>query len=129
MHTDPYSVRSVTRNGSALPLDAPKPTRAVKATTARAVTDALRSAVTEGSAKAAAKAHPGTAGKTGTTAANTAGWYVGSTESETTAVVVYRMALTDLLPLPLTGLGGDALGTPGSDRALRLWADYIKAVK
>ncbi|MFJ3722796.1 transglycosylase domain-containing protein [Streptomyces sp. NPDC090045] len=129
MHTDPYSVRSVTRNGAAMPLDAPKPTRAVKAETARAVTDALRSAVTEGSAKAAAKAHSGAAGKTGTTATNTAGWFVASTEKESTAVVVYRMALTDLVPQPLTGLGGDTPNTPGSDRAVRLWADYIKAVK
>ncbi|MCX5175335.1 transglycosylase domain-containing protein [Streptomyces virginiae] len=129
MHTDPYSVRSVTRNGAAMPLDAPKPTRAVKAETARAVTDALRSAVTEGSAKAVAKVHSGTAGKTGTTAANTAGWFVASTENESTAVVVYRMSLTDLVPQPLTGLGGDAPNTPGSDRALRLWANYVKAVK
>lgn len=129
MHTDPYSVRSVTRNGAAMPLDAPKPTRAVKAETARAVTDALRSAVTEGSAKAVAKVHPGTAGKTGTTAANTAGWFVASTENESTAVVVYRMSLTDLVPQPLTGLGGDTPNTPGSDRALRLWANYVKAVK
>ncbi|MEU7606848.1 transglycosylase domain-containing protein, partial [Streptomyces sp. NPDC041003] len=113
MHTDPYSVRSVTRNGAAMPLDAPKPTRAVKAETARAVTDALRSAVTEGSAKAAAKAHSGAAGKTGTTATNTAGWFVASTEQESTAVVVYRMALTDLVPQPLTGLGGDTPNTPG----------------
>ncbi|WP_328960478.1 transglycosylase domain-containing protein [Streptomyces virginiae] len=129
MHTDPYSVRSVTRNGAAMPLDAPKPTRAVKAETARAVTDALRSAVTEGSAKAVAKVHPGTAGKTGTTAANTAGWFVASTENESTAVVVYRMSLTNLVPQPLTGLGGDTPNTPGSDRALRLWANYVKAVK
>ncbi|MFD9359656.1 transglycosylase domain-containing protein [Streptomyces sp. NPDC060031] len=129
MHSDPYSVRSVTRNGAAMPLDAPKPTRVVKAETARAVTDALRSAVTEGSAKAVAKAHSGTAGKTGTTAANTAGWFVASTENESTAVVVYRMSLTDLVPLPLTGLGGDTPNTPGSERALRLWANYIKAVK
>ncbi|WP_327418569.1 transglycosylase domain-containing protein [Streptomyces sp. NBC_01233] len=129
MHTDPYSVRSVTRNGAAMPLDAPKPTRALKAETARAVTDALRSAVTEGSAKSVAKVHSGTAGKTGTTAANTAGWFVASTESESTAVVVYRMSLTDLVPQPLTGLGGDSPNTPGSDRALRLWANYIKAVK
>ncbi|MEU8501123.1 transglycosylase domain-containing protein [Streptomyces lavendulae] len=129
MHTDPYSVRSVTRNGAAVPLDAPKPVRAVSAKTARAVTEALRDAVTEGSAKAAGKARPGAAGKTGTTAANTAGWFVASTEQESTAVVVYRMALTDLIPLPLTGLGGDAPGTPGSDRAVRLWADYVKAVK
>ncbi|MFI8391374.1 transglycosylase domain-containing protein [Streptomyces sp. NPDC085540] len=129
MHTDPYSVRSVTRNGAAVPLDAPKPTRAVTAKTARAVTDALRDAVTEGSAKTVGKAHPGTAGKTGTTAANTAGWFVASTEQESTAVVVYRMSLTDLVPLPLTGLGGDGPGTPGSERAVRLWGDYIKAVK
>ncbi|MEU9107690.1 transglycosylase domain-containing protein [Streptomyces xanthophaeus] len=129
MHTDPYSVRSITRNGAAMPLDAPQPTRAVKAETARAVTDALRSAVTEGSAKAVAKVHPGTAGKTGTTAANTAGWFVASTENESTAVVVYRMSLTDLVPQPLTGLGGDAPNTPASDRPLRLWANYIKAVK
>lgn len=129
MHTDPYSVRSVTRNGAAVPLDAPKPVRAVSAKAARAVTDALRDAVTEGSAKAAGKTRPGAAGKTGTTAANTAGWFVASTEQESTAVVVYRMSLTDLIPLPLTGLGGDAPGTPGSDRAVRLWADYVKAVK
>ncbi|MFD3469002.1 transglycosylase domain-containing protein [Streptomyces sp. NPDC058682] len=129
MHTDPYSVASVTRNGAAVPLDAPKPTRAVTAKTARAVTDALRDAVTEGSAKTVGKAHPGTAGKTGTTAANTAGWFVASTEAESTAVVVYRMSLTDLVPLPLTGLGGDGPGTLGSERAVRLWGDYIKAVK
>ncbi|MEW1632465.1 transglycosylase domain-containing protein [Streptomyces sp. NPDC093801] len=130
MHTDPYSVRSVSRNGAAVPLEAaPKPVRAMSAKTARSVTEALRGAVTDGSAKAAAKAHPGAAGKTGTTAANTAGWFVANTEKESTAVVVYRMALTDLIAQPLTGLGGDAPGTPGSDRAVRLWADYIKAVK
>ncbi|MEV0411659.1 transglycosylase domain-containing protein [Streptomyces sp. NPDC050448] len=129
MHTDPYSVRSVTRNGTAVPLVTPKPARAVTAKTAREVTDALRDAVTTGSAKTAGKAHAGAAGKTGTTAANTAGWFVASTEQESTAVVVYRMSLTDLVPLPLTGLGGDAPDTPGSERAVRLWADYIKAVK
>ncbi|WP_411104709.1 transglycosylase domain-containing protein [Streptomyces sp. cmx-4-9] len=129
MHTDPYSVRSVTRNGTALPFDAPKPVRAVTPATARAVTDALRDTLTAGSAKTAGKAHPGAAGKTGTTAANTAGWFVASTEQESTAVVVYRMSLTDLVPLPLTGLGGDPAGAPGSERAVRLWADYIKSVK
>ncbi|MFD8985223.1 transglycosylase domain-containing protein, partial [Streptomyces sp. NPDC059564] len=98
MHTDPYSVRSITRNGAAVPVGAPKPARAVSAKTARTVTEALRDAVTGGSAKSAAKAHPGAAGKTGTTAANTAGWFVASTEQESTAVVVYRMSLTDLVP-------------------------------
>lgn len=128
-HTDPYSVRSVTRNGTAVTLDVPEPVRATTAKAARAVTDAMRDAVTAGSAKTAGKAHPGAAGKTGTTPANTAGWFVANTEGESTAVVVYRMSLTDLVPLPLTGLGGDAPGTPASDRAVRLWADYIKAVK
>ncbi|WUC84006.1 transglycosylase domain-containing protein [Streptomyces sp. NBC_00536] len=128
MHTEPYSVRAITRNGSALPVVAPKPARAMSATAAGAVTDALRDAVTDGSAKAASKASPGAAGKTGTTAGNTAGWFVASTGQESTAVVVYRMSLTDLIPLPLTGLGEDAPGTPGSDRAVKLWADYIKAV-
>ncbi|MEV7543359.1 transglycosylase domain-containing protein [Streptomyces sp. NPDC089915] len=129
MHTDPYSVRSVSRNGAAVAMDPPKPVRAMSAKTARSVTEALRSAVNDGSAKTAAKAHPGAAGKTGTTAANTAGWFVANTEKESTAVVVYRMALTDLIAQPLTGLGGDAPGTPGSERAVRLWTDYIKAVK
>ncbi|MBW5483295.1 penicillin-binding protein [Streptomyces bambusae] len=129
MHTDPYSVRSVTRAGAAVPLVAPKAARAVSARTAGAVTDALRDTVTAGSAKTVGKAHPGAAGKTGTTAANTAGWFVASTEQESTAVVVYRMALTDLVPLPLTGLGGDAPGTPGYARAVGVWGNYIKAVK
>ncbi|MFJ3921863.1 transglycosylase domain-containing protein [Streptomyces sp. NPDC090022] len=129
MHTDPYSVRSVTRAGAPVPIAAPKPTRAMSERTARAVTDALRATVTEGSAKAVSKAHPGAAGKTGTTAANTAGWFVASTGKEITAVVVYRMALTDLVPLPLTGLGGDAPNTPASARAVSLWGDYVKAVK
>ncbi|MCX5195442.1 transglycosylase domain-containing protein [Streptomyces sp. NBC_00249] len=129
MHTDPYSVRSVTLNGNAVPLDGPKPARAMSARAARSVTEALRDAVTDGSAKTARTAHPGAAGKTGTTAANTAGWFVANTEKESTAVVVYRMSLTDLIPQPLTGLGGDAPGTPASERAVRLWADYIKAVK
>ncbi|MEU1023677.1 penicillin-binding protein, partial [Streptomyces sp. NPDC005904] len=90
---------------------------------------ALRTTLTVGSAVAGGGAHAGAVGKTGTTTANTAGWFVGGTEDETTAVVVYRMSLKNLVPLPLTGLGGDAPGTPGSERAVRLWADYVKAAK
>nr|WP_241844849.1 transglycosylase domain-containing protein [Streptomyces silvensis] len=129
MHTEPYSVRSVSRAGDAVPVVKPKPARAVTRRTAQAVTDALRATTTEGSAAAAGDAHPGAVGKTGTTTANTAGWFVGGTQAETTAVVVYRMSLTDLVPLPLKGLGGDSPETPGSERAVGLWADYIKAVK
>ncbi|MGW8730707.1 transglycosylase domain-containing protein [Streptomyces sp. NPDC055808] len=129
MHTEPYSVRAISRNGAAMPLDKPQPARAMSAKAARAVTDALRDAVTQGTAKSARTAHPGTGGKTGTTAGNTVGWFAANTAQESTAVVVYRMSLTDLIPLSLTGLGGDAPKTPSSDRAVRLWSDYIRAVK
>ncbi|NEA06152.1 penicillin-binding protein, partial [Streptomyces sp. SID10116] len=96
--------------------------------TAQAVTDALRTTMTDGSAKTAGAAHPAAVGKTGTTTANTAGWFVGGTPDETTAVVVYRMSLKDLVPLSLKGLGGDASATPASRRAVDLWTHYIKAL-
>ncbi|MEI5100986.1 transglycosylase domain-containing protein [Streptomyces sp. PmtG] len=128
-HTEPYSVTSVTRAGAEVPIQRHKPVRAMSRRAAGAVTDALRATMTGGSGAAVGAAHPGAVGKTGTTAANKAGWFVGGTEAETTAVVVYRMSLTDLVPLSLTGLGGDARRTPGSERAADLWADYVKAVR
>lgn len=128
MHADPYSVRSVTRAGDAVPLAVPRPARAMSKKTAQAVTDALRATMTDGSAEAAGAAHPAAVGKTGTTAANTAGWFVGGTHDETTAVVVYRMSLKDLVPLSLKGLGGDAPTTPASRRAVDLWTHYIEAL-
>ncbi|MEU6214944.1 transglycosylase domain-containing protein [Streptomyces sp. NPDC047023] len=126
VHTDPYSVSSVTRRGTAVPLSgAPKPARVLSAKTARAVNETLKSTLSEGSARSAGKTRPGAAGKTGTTAAGTAGWFVANTEQESTAVVVYRMSLADLEPLPLKGLGGR--NVPASAWAVDLWTDYAKA--
>ncbi|MFI9647785.1 transglycosylase domain-containing protein [Streptomyces sp. NPDC052040] len=108
MHTEPYSVRRVTRNGATVDLTTTEPRRAVGAAVAgqvtRALTDSFR------------LAHPGAApapvqvaGKAGTTQDDTASWYVGTAESVSTAVVVYRMDLSKSLePLPLKGLDGAA---------------------
>ena len=106
LHTEPYSVGRITRNGATVPLDTPKPTRAVSAKTAQDVEAAL--------ADSFQLAHPtgapasGTvAGKAGTTEDDKASWYVGTAESVSTAVVVYRLDLTKSLePLELKGIAG-----------------------
>ncbi|MBT2675244.1 penicillin-binding protein [Streptomyces sp. ISL-14] len=105
-HTEPYSVRRITHNGTKVRLDLPSPRRAVGADVAEevtsALTDAFRTAHPDG-APATAKV----AGRAGTTQNDTAAWYVGTYESVSTAVVVYRMDLAKSLePLPLRGLAG-----------------------
>ncbi|MFD3825907.1 transglycosylase domain-containing protein [Streptomyces sp. NPDC058625] len=107
-HTEPYSVRRITRNGTRIPLDLPEPRRAVRADVAEevtsALTDSFRTAHPDG-APATAKV----AGKPGTTEKDTAAWYVGTYESVSTAVVVYRIDLAKSLePLPLEGIAGTA---------------------
>ncbi len=115
VHTEPYSVRKITRGGHRVDLPRPAVRRAVSAATARevqaALTDAYRTA--HGDAPA------GAAGKAGTTEDDTAAWYVGSLEKTTTAVVVYRIDLNESLePLPLEGLGG----TPAADVPYGIWS-------
>ncbi|MFI1163148.1 transglycosylase domain-containing protein [Streptomyces sp. NPDC020801] len=117
MHTEPYSVRRITRNGSTVKLDTPATDRAVSAKVAEEVTqalgDAFRSAhpaaVPTTTAVPGTAAAPTVAGKTGTTEGDTAAWYVGTAKSVSTAVVVYRMDLAKSLePLPLKGIAGTA---------------------
>jgi membrane peptidoglycan carboxypeptidase len=107
-HTEPYSVRRVTHNGSTVPMDKPDTRRAVGADVATEVTKALTDAfhLAHPTAPAAlAKA----SGKAGTTEDDTASWYVGTDKEVSTAVVVYRMDLAKSLePLPLKGLAGTA---------------------
>ncbi|MFE1863098.1 transglycosylase domain-containing protein [Streptomyces anandii] len=115
MHTEPYSVRRITRNGSSVRLDDPARERAVTAQVAQQVTEALGDAF-RGAHPAAlpaansvpgATAGPTVAGKAGGTGDDTAAWYVGTAKSVSTAVVVYRMDLAKSLePLPLKGLAG-----------------------
>ncbi|MEU6671470.1 transglycosylase domain-containing protein [Streptomyces sp. NPDC046727] len=105
-HTEPYSVRRITRNGSPVPLATPHPKRAVGAQVADEVTEALTDSFRTAHPEAAA-ARSGVSGKAGTTDKDTAAWYVGTADSVSTAIVVYRIDLTKSLePLPLKGLAG-----------------------
>ncbi|WP_438306506.1 transglycosylase domain-containing protein [Streptomyces sp. HUAS TT11] len=110
-HTEPYSVRRVTRNGSKVALEVPASRRAFGSTVARQVTEAL----TESFRTAHPDAAPATAqvaGKAGTTYDDTASWYVGTAASVSTAVVVYRIDLSKSLePLELDGLAGTTAGS------------------
>ncbi|MEV0980583.1 transglycosylase domain-containing protein [Streptomyces sp. NPDC049915] len=120
-HTEPYSVRRITRNGAPVALLVPRPARAVGAQVAEEVTEALADAFRTAHPDEAAR-HPGVAGKAGTarkagaggTSAtagqDTAAWYAGTADSVSTAVVVYRLDLAKSLePLPLGGLAGTAV--------------------
>lgn len=113
-HTEPYSVRRITRNGAPVALATPRPTRAVGAGVAQdvdqALTDSFRAAhpdvTTPDVAGKAGTADQGTTDENGT-GQNTAAWYAGTADSVSTAVVVYRMDLAKSLePLPLKGLAG-----------------------
>ncbi|MFJ5027177.1 transglycosylase domain-containing protein [Streptomyces sp. NPDC088560] len=117
-HTEPYSVRRITRNGAPLPLNTPQPQRAVATAVAQDVTDALADSFRAAHPSTAA-ARPHLAGKAGTAANDTAAWYAGSDDSVSTAVVVYRMNLAESLePLPLQGLAG----TSADSVPYRLWS-------
>ncbi|MEU3031949.1 transglycosylase domain-containing protein [Streptomyces incarnatus] len=118
-HTEPYSVRRITRNGAPVDLATPSPTRAIGADVAQdvdqALTDSFRVAhpdvTTPGVAGKAGTADQGTTDEGGT-GRNTAAWYAGTADSVSTAVVVYRMDLAKSLePLPLKGLAGTSPDT------------------
>ncbi|MEU6818435.1 transglycosylase domain-containing protein [Streptomyces sp. NPDC046860] len=103
-HTEPYSVRRITRNGSGVRLDAPDRRRAVSPQVARQVSEALGDNFRTSHPTAAAVP---AAGKDGTTEKDTALWYTGTLKSVSTAIVVYRIDLgKSLEPLPLDGLAG-----------------------
>ncbi|MFG2131652.1 transglycosylase domain-containing protein [Streptomyces sp. NPDC048751] len=104
-HTEPYSVRRITHNGSAVPMNRPAAKRAVGADVAEEVTSALMDSYRVAHPAAAATAP--VAGKAGTNDKDTASWFVGTAKSVSTAVVVYRIDLTKSLePLPLEGIAG-----------------------
>ncbi|MFD8823919.1 transglycosylase domain-containing protein [Streptomyces sp. NPDC059605] len=123
LHTDPYSVSRVTRNGTKVRLDLPQPRRAVRSDVADEVTAALTRAA---GGKDGVATGP-VAVKNGTTGDDTARWRVGYTPAASTAVVVYRMDLNrSLAPLPLKGLGGASAGD--RDFPARIWKTYTEAV-
>ncbi|HET6859459.1 MAG TPA: penicillin-binding transpeptidase domain-containing protein, partial [Streptomyces sp.] len=115
LHTDPYSVRKITRNGAPVPLRRPRQARALKPAVADQVTEALTPAGQR------------TSHKTGTTQDDTARWHVGYTKEESTAVVVYRMDLNkSLAPLPLEGFGKDPAA--GERYPAEIWKQYTDAL-
>jgi len=119
VHTEPYSVRRITRNGAAVVLERPKPNRAMSRTTADEVTEALTDSFGLAHPTAARAAGAEVAAKTGTTEDDTAAWYVGTAKSVSTAVVVYRIDLSKSLePLPLKGISG----TPVTDVPYGIWS-------
>ncbi len=121
VHTEPYSVRRITRNGAGVPLERPRPNRAMSKTTADEVKDALTASFATAHPEDA-KAGAGVAGKTGTTQDDTAAWYVGTAKSVSTAVVVYRIDLNKSLePLPLKGISG----TPVTDVPYGIWSSAM----
>ncbi|MFJ1546562.1 transglycosylase domain-containing protein [Streptomyces sp. NPDC088246] len=123
VHTDPYSVRKVTRNGEPIRLDLPQAKRAVRPAVADEVTASL---ARPGGASGVALASP-VAAKAGITEDDTARWYVGYNRAAATAVVVYRMDLTkSLAPLPLKGLGGDSAA--GKKLSSQIWNTYTEAM-
>lgn len=122
VHTDPYSVRKVTRNGEPVRLDLPKPRRAVRSDVADEITRSL----TQPGAPGVALVGP-VAVKAGTTEDDTARWHVGYSPTAATAVVIFRMDLTkSLAPLPLKGLAGG----PEDDGKLPalIWNTYTEAM-
>ncbi|WP_405976650.1 transglycosylase domain-containing protein [Streptomyces sp. NBC_00988] len=119
VHTEPYSVRRITRNGATVALERTEPVRAMSRTTASEVTEALTDSFGLAHPTAAQTAGTEVAGKTGTTQDDTAAWYVGTAESVSTAVVVYRIDLSKSLePLPLKGVSG----TPVTDVPYGIWS-------
>ncbi|MFI7293556.1 transglycosylase domain-containing protein [Streptomyces sp. NPDC050121] len=115
-HTEPYSVRMITKNGTKVGLETPATDRAFGADVAEEVNSALADSfslahpddVPSSQLQAARSGSLGrVTGKAGTTQDDTAAWYVGSAKAVSTAVVVYRIDLAKSLePLPLKGIAG-----------------------
>ncbi|NUP39378.1 MAG: penicillin-binding protein [Streptomyces sp.] len=115
-HTEPYSVRRITRNGAAVRLTTPTAHRAIGAEVAEQVSQALTDSL---NAARPAVSTANATGKSGTTADDTAAWYAGTARSVSTAVVVHRMDLARSLdPLPLKGIAG----TPADSVPYAVWS-------
>ncbi|MGW2744805.1 transglycosylase domain-containing protein [Streptomyces sp. NPDC001450] len=128
-HTEPYSVRRITRNGTQVLMATPRPQRAVGADVAEKVEQALTESFrvahptspAPGSARAGGPPSAQVSGKAGTTDDDSAAWYVGTSASVSTSVVVYRIDLTKSLePLSLDGLAGTT--TDGVNVPYGIWA-------
>ncbi|MCC9305791.1 transglycosylase domain-containing protein [Kitasatospora sp. RB6PN24] len=128
MHTEPYSVVRITRNGAGVTVTKPAASRALSATVAQQVDAALTEAVQHGSAQAARVPGRPAAGKTGTTQDNTAGWFVGYSGQVSTAVTVFRLDAKSVQTLPLDGQGDPAKSAAATAYPLDIWSSYLKGL-
>ncbi|MEV4741424.1 transglycosylase domain-containing protein [Streptomyces sp. NPDC049555] len=124
MHTEPYSVSALSRNGDPVPVEKPAAQRALTAGAAGAVDDALHESVQRGSAVAAKAAGPGAAGKSGTGPDNKSAWFAGYRGTVATAVSLSRIDPKSQELLPLDGLGG-VKAAQGSPYPLQIWTAYM----
>ncbi|MBT2382333.1 transglycosylase domain-containing protein [Streptomyces sp. ISL-11] len=129
LHSEPYSVDRLSRNGNAVPVEKPSAERALPERVAAAVDDALRDAVRRGSATTARAAGSDAAGKTGTGQDNKSAWFVGYRGKLSTAVSLSRIDPKTQELLSLDGLGGAAKSTPGSVFPIDIWTKYMTARK
>ncbi|MFI9201877.1 transglycosylase domain-containing protein [Streptomyces sp. NPDC053048] len=125
VNAEPYSVDRLSRNGDPVEVEKPTPERALPASVAGAVDDALREAVRRGTATAAKAAGADAAGKTGTGPDNKSAWFAGYRGRTATAVSLFRIDPKTQEPLPLDGLGGAAKTATGSTYPLDIWTAYM----
>ncbi|MFD0382350.1 transglycosylase domain-containing protein [Streptomyces stramineus] len=129
LHSEPYSVDKLSRNGDAVPVEKPKAERALPQSVATAVGDALRDAVAKGSATAARAAGADAAGKPGTAQDNKSSWFAGYRGNLSTAVSLSRIEPKTQELQPLDGIGGAAKSTLGSPYPTDIWTQYMAALK
>ncbi|MFH8409396.1 transglycosylase domain-containing protein [Streptomyces sp. NPDC018019] len=126
-HSEPYSVSTLMRNGSQVPVEKPAVGQVLPQAVASAVDDALREAVRRGTATAAKAAGPDAAGKTGTAQDNMSAWFVGYRGTLSTAVSLARIDPRSQELQPLDGIGGMRKGATGSPLPIDIWTRYMTA--
>jgi membrane peptidoglycan carboxypeptidase len=128
-HIEPYSVLRVTRDGAGIHLQQPPVTHPFTPKVASEVTDALRGAVSGGSAKVAAQAGPGLAGLPGTALDDKAGWFVGYDSTMASAVSLFRIDPKTQQVEPLTGLAGSPGAQASASYPAAIWTRYLREAR
>ncbi|MFJ9644426.1 transglycosylase domain-containing protein [Streptomyces sp. NPDC101206] len=128
VHREPFSVRSVQKDGKDLPgFEPPKEQRAMDDTIADNVTKVLENVVQNGTGTKAKKLGRPAAGKTGTTDFNKSAWFVGYTPELSTSVTLFRTDPNspDKKLISMNGVGGtDSIH--GGDIPAVIWTAYMK---
>ncbi|MGW6710309.1 transglycosylase domain-containing protein [Streptomyces sp. NPDC054956] len=127
-HHEPFSVRSVQRDGKDLPnFGAPKAQQAMDNLIADNITKVLENVVQNGTGKKAKALGRPAAGKTGTTDENKSAWFVGYTPELSTSVALFRSdpnaAKKELLSMK--GVAGIP-SLHGGDIPAEIWTKYMK---